>query len=184
MHTVTTTKLLPVTYCYNNKIILHRVQIISQTLEVVKTQAIILTEQFPNNYCTWGNFGRGKIGKFGEMWAIRQISSPLAFACMVRQNFPLSNIFCVRYIVFNSSQYFSITHYHDPIPKYTGTYVHTHAHTHTHVHTHIHTHTHIPTYTHAHTYLHTRTYLPTHTHARTHTHTNIHHWHVTKTLTL
>ena len=37
-----------------------------------------------------GKFGRGKIGEFGKLWAICQnFSSPMAFTCMVCQNFPM-----------------------------------------------------------------------------------------------
>ena len=68
-------------------------------------------------YHTRKNFGKGKIGELGKLWAIRQIflanihrytknvfsictdcslfapnfSSPIAFTCMVHQNFPHQN---------------------------------------------------------------------------------------------
>ena len=71
-------------------------------------------------YCTRENFGMGKIGKFGESWAsympkfslpivtdtpemylglslFSNFSFPIAFTCIIRQNFLSSKISCVQY---------------------------------------------------------------------------------------
>ena len=93
---------------YTGQVLREKLNCFRGFIKTVKVLTLACVEYNVANVRTWENFGRGKIG---ESWAICQnfprrymenaysictdlpnFSLPIAFTCMVHQNFPLPNI--------------------------------------------------------------------------------------------